>query len=104
MARTNLQRAGITNADVREADGSQGLASEAPFDVIVLSGSVAEVPQAMLSQLKTGGRLAAIVGFEPVMRTTIVTRTGDASFTTAQPWDIVAPRLLKFPEPSRFQF
>jgi protein-L-isoaspartate(D-aspartate) O-methyltransferase len=104
MARQNLQRAGITNADVREADGSQGLASEAPFDVIVLSGSVAEVPQPLLSQLKTGGRLAAIVGFEPVMRMTIVTRTGDASFTTAQPWDTVAPRLLKFPEPSRFTF
>jgi protein-L-isoaspartate(D-aspartate) O-methyltransferase len=104
MARANLQKAGITNVEVRETDGSKGLPAEAPFDVIVLSGSVAEVPQALLSQLKVGGRLAAIVGFEPVMRTTIVTRTGDASFDTAQPWDTVAPRLAHFPEPSRFQF
>jgi protein-L-isoaspartate(D-aspartate) O-methyltransferase len=103
-ARANLQKAGITNVEVRETDGSKGLPAEAPFDVIVLSGSVAEVPQALLSQLKVGGRLAAIVGFEPVMRTTIVTRTGDASFDTAQPWDTVAPRLAHFPEPSRFQF
>jgi len=103
-ARANLQKAGITNVEVRESDGSKGLPAEAPFDVIVLSGSVAEVPQALLSQLKVGGRLAAIVGFEPVMRTTIVTRTGDASFDTAQPWDTQAPRLAKFPEPSRFQF
>ncbi|MDF2464275.1 MAG: Protein L-isoaspartyl methyltransferase [Ramlibacter sp.] len=103
-ARGNLQKAGITNVEVRETDGSKGLPAEAPFDVIVLSGSVAEVPQAMLSQLKVGGRLAAIVGFEPVMRTTIVTRTGDASFDTAQPWDTVAPRLAHFPEPSRFHF
>jgi protein-L-isoaspartate(D-aspartate) O-methyltransferase len=51
-----------------------------------------------------GGRLAAIVGFEPVMRTTIVTRTGEASYDTAQPWDTVAPRLAHFPEPSRFHF
>lgn len=104
IARANLQKAGITNVEVREADGSKGLPSEAPFDVIVLSGSVAEVPQALLSQLKIGGRLAAIVGFEPVMRATLVTRTGDASFTTAQPWDTVAPRLAHFTEPSRFQF
>ena len=103
-ARANLQKAGITNVEVRETDGAKGLPAEAPFDVIVLSGSVAEVPQALLSQLKVGGRLAAVVGFEPVMRATIVTRTGEASFSTAQPWDTLAPRLAHFPEPSRFHF
>jgi len=104
MARENLQRAGIRNVEVREADGAKGLAAEGPFDVIVLSGSVHEVPQALLSQLKVGGRLAAIVGNEPVMRATFVTRTGEASYATSQPWDTLAPRLAHFPEPSRFQF
>ncbi|MES2784471.1 MAG: protein-L-isoaspartate O-methyltransferase [Pseudomonadota bacterium] len=104
MARENLQRAGVSNAEVREADGSRGLSGEAPFDVIVLSGSVAEVPAALLAQLRIGGRLAAIVGFEPVMRATFITRDSDTSYTTAQPWDTLAPRLLHFPEPSRFQF
>jgi len=104
MARENLQKAGVRNAEVREADGSRGLAAEGPFDVIMLSGSVAEVPPALLEQLKVGGRLAAIVGEEPMMRATIITRTGDATYTTAQPWDTVAPRLLHFPEPSRFRF
>jgi protein-L-isoaspartate(D-aspartate) O-methyltransferase len=104
LARANLQRAGITNAEVREADGAKGLPGEARFDVIVLSGSVAEVPPVLLEQLKVGGRLAAFVGFEPVMRATFITRTGDASYNTAQPWDTVAPRLANFPEPSRFHF
>jgi protein-L-isoaspartate(D-aspartate) O-methyltransferase len=104
MARANLQKAGVRNVEVREADGAAGLAAEGPFDVIVLSGSVAEVPPALLQQLKVGGRLAAIVGEEPVMRATLITRTGEATFTTAQPWDTVAPRLVHFPEPSRFQF
>jgi len=103
-ARANLQRAGVSNVEVREADGARGLPAEAPFDAIVLSGSVAEVPPALLSQLKVGGRLAAILGFEPVMRATFITRTGEASFTTTQPWDTLAPRLANFPEPSRFQF
>ena len=107
-ARAHLQRAGITNADVRVADaaaqGFAACASEAPWNVILLSGSVAEIAPALLALLAPGGRLAAIVGEEPVMRATIVTRTGEAAFSTAQPWDTVAPRLRHFPEPSRFQF
>lgn len=104
MARANLQRAGITNVEVREADGAQGLPAEGPFDVIVLSGSVFEVPPALLSQLKVGGRLGAITGEDPVMRATFITRTGETTYTSEQPWDINAPRLAGFPEPSRFTF
>jgi protein-L-isoaspartate(D-aspartate) O-methyltransferase len=104
MARANLQKAGITNAEVREADGAQGLAAEGPFDAIIFSGSVPEVPQAVMNQLKPGGRIAAITGFEPMMRFTLITRTGEATFETSQPWDIVAPRLANFPEPSSFKF
>jgi protein-L-isoaspartate(D-aspartate) O-methyltransferase len=104
LARANLQRAGATNVEVRKADGAKGLASEGPFDAIVLSGSVAEVPPSLLSQLKIGGRLAAIVGFEPVMRATVITRTGESTYATSEPWDTVAPRLANFAEPSRFHF
>ena len=104
MARTNLQKAGIHNAEVRNVDGSIGAPAEGPFDVIMLCGSVAEVPQTLLSNLKIGGRLIAIVGDEPMMRATLITRTGDADFKTSQPWDTVAPRLQGFPEPSHFKF
>ncbi len=104
MARANLQQAGISNVEVREGDGAKGAAADGPFDVILLSGSVHEVPAALLSQLKVGGRLGAIVGDEPVMRATFVRRTGEAAYSTEQPWDTVAPRLAGFREPSRFQF
>ena len=104
MARANLQKAGIHNAEARLGDGAKGVPIEGPFDVIVLSGSVAEVPQSLLANLKIGGRLVAIVGEEPMMRATFVTRTAEAAFQTSQPWDTVAPRLMNFPEPSRFHF
>jgi protein-L-isoaspartate(D-aspartate) O-methyltransferase len=103
QAQANLQKAGISNVTVRTADGSQGATSDAPFDAILLSGSVAEVPTALLQQLKDGGRLVAIVGEEPMMRATVVTRTND-SFTTTEPWDCNAPRLAGFAEPSHFAF
>ena len=104
MARASLQAAGVHNAEVRQLDGSRGVPVEGPFDVILLSGSLAEVPQSLLMHLKAGGRLGAIVGDEPIMRATFVTRVGEAQFRTVQPWDTVAPRLQNFPEPSRFSF
>ena len=104
QARKNLGQEGISNVDVRQADGVAGAAADGPFDVIVLSGSVAEVPQALLTQLKVGGRLAAIVGDEPMMRATLVTRNSETAWTTAEPWDTVAPRLVSFAEHSHFSF
>jgi len=103
-ARDNLQRAGLYNVEVRIGDGSATQSLQGPFDVIVLSGSVAEVPSSLLSLLKIGGRLSAIVGFEPVMRATLVTRVAEDAWRTTQAWDTVAPRLLNFPEPSGFSF
>jgi protein-L-isoaspartate(D-aspartate) O-methyltransferase len=104
MARNNLQKAGISNVEVRQADGSQGASTEGPFDVIVLSGSVPEVPQHLLNQLKLGGRLLAIVGEEPVMRANIITRKAEQQWQTSEPWDTMAPRLQGFPEHNRFSF
>lgn len=103
-AAETLRRNGVGNVEVRNADGSKPLPSGPSFDVIVLSGSVAQVPQNLLGSLKVGGRLAAIVGDEPMMRMHFITRTGEGQWSTAQPWDTVAPRLLNFPEPSRFSF
>lgn len=103
LARLNLQAAGAHNVEVRVADGALGAAAHGPFDVIVLSGSVATVPPLLLDQLKPGGRLFAVVGSGPMMRATIVTR-GASGFETSEPWDTVVPRLLNFPELAQFQF
>lgn len=104
LAADNLRRAAIMNATVRQADGSRGLPTEAPFDAIMLSGSVAEVPQGLLGQLKVGGRLIAIVGQQPMMRCTLVTRSGEHAFASVELFDTVAPRLQGFDEPPRFHF
>ena len=103
-AAETLRQNGVANVEVRNADGAVPLPSGPSFDVIVLSGSVARIPQNLIGSLKVGGRLAAIVGDEPMMRAHFVTRTTESKWDTIQPWDTVAPRLLNFPEPSRFSF
>ncbi len=104
LAGANLQRAGVANAKVRVLDGARGLPDEAPFDAIVLSGSVDTVPQVLLEQLSPGGRLIAVVGDEPVMRAVRVRRVAESRFETTELFDTVAPRLNGFSEPSRFRF
>lgn len=103
MARENLRDAGVQNVEVRTADGARDTIAGGPFDVIVLSGSVAEVPASLRALLREGGRLGAIVGSGPVMCFTLVRRKGN-SFETTSPWDTMAPRLASFAEPSAFTF
>jgi len=104
MATASLRRAGIDNCQVRTQDGVHGAPADAPFDVIMLSGSVSAVPQALLEQLAPAGRLIAIVGEEPMMRAVRVQRLEPARFETRDLFDTVAPRLRGFDEPSRFHF
>jgi protein-L-isoaspartate(D-aspartate) O-methyltransferase len=104
IARANLQKTGVHNAEVRLADGVTGAQVEGPFDAIVLSGSVAEVPASLLTQLKIGGRLLAIVGDLPIMQAKLITRTGETGFRTQELWDTVVPRLVHAPEHAAFSF
>jgi len=104
LATAQLRRAGIHNVEVRLANGAGGAPEDGPFDLIMVSGSLAEVPPALLAQLKIGGRLMAIVGDEPMMRATLIERTSEANYLTRQPWDTVAPRMAHFVEPSHFHF
>jgi protein-L-isoaspartate(D-aspartate) O-methyltransferase len=104
FATENLKRAWVMNATVLNADASKALPVDGPFDVIVLSGSVAEVPRSLLGQLKPGGRLTAIVGQLPIMQAVLVTRGRESGFASVELFDTVAPRLVGFGEPSRFTF
>ncbi len=104
MARQNLSRARLSNVEVVQADGSQDTAIDGEFDAIVLSGSVATVPEGLKARLSVGGRLVAIVGQEPVMRALRITRVAPDAWETSVLFDTVAPRLQGFPQPSRFQF
>ena len=104
LATENLRKAWVMNASVIGADGSRPLPVEGPFDVIVLSGSVSEVPRSLLGQLKAGGRLVGVVGQLPIMRATLMTRGPEAGYSSVELFDTVAPRLSGFGEPSRFIF
>ena len=103
-AQARLASMGFTTVQVLERDASQDLTDLGAFDAIILNGSVADVPEALLALLKPHGRLLAIVGDAPIMRVERHTRVNDHDFSMEVLWDIVAPRLSGFAEHSQFSF
>ncbi len=103
LASANLQRAGLSNVGLKGGDGSRPGGTER-FDLIVLSGSVREVPQDMLDRLAVGGRLFAIVGDAPSMAARLFTRRAENRFETEDLFETAVPRLSGFPDREPFRF
>ena len=55
FARQNLERTGVTNVTVEVGNGASGWPQRGPYDVIVISGSLPTLPDALLKQLRLGG-------------------------------------------------
>ncbi len=64
LARQRFESLGITNALVRQADGSQGLAAEGPFDRIVVWAAFDSLPRNFAEQLASNGVMIAPIGPE----------------------------------------
>ncbi len=56
-------------------DGYKGLPGEAPFDGIIVTAGAPEIPKALLSQLKIGGKLVIPVGLEDQIMTRIIRKS-----------------------------
>ncbi|KGF80982.1 protein-L-isoaspartate O-methyltransferase [Massilia sp. JS1662] len=104
LAKKNLANAGVHNVTVEVGNGAQGWEKGAPYDVIVISGALEVLPEAILKQVKVGGRIAAIVGQAPVMEASIITRTGDDAYSTVKVFETNVRYLTGAPVPSHFQF
>ena len=104
LAEANLARAGVTNVTVELGDGAMGWAKGAPYDVIVISGALEELPEAILKQVKVGGRIAAIIGQAPVMTAQVVTRVSETAYDTVKVFETNVSQLKATVKPSRFTF
>jgi protein-L-isoaspartate(D-aspartate) O-methyltransferase len=100
----NLQRQGIDNVSVELGDAAQGWAAQAPYDIIVLTGSTPVLPQPYLAQLKHGGRLFAIVGDAPVMEARVITCVAEGAYRSVNLFETSFPPLLNALQPIRFSF
>ena len=104
LAEKNLADNGVSNVTVELGNAAQGWSTGAPFDVIVVSGSLPELPQALLQQLSIGGRLVVIIGSSPAMKAQLITRTGEAGYDTRTLFETDVKPLASAVVPSKFTF
>ena len=108
LARKNLSDYGVTNVDVVLGDAAQGWKGagkySAPYDVIMISGSLPVLPDAFLQQIKVGGRILAVIGELPVMSALVVTRVSDVGYNTVKVFETNVKPLRNAVQPSHFKF
>lgn len=98
-----LSTLGLTNVVVVAGALAVGYAPEAPYDVIVLEGTVEHVPESLLAQLRDGGRLVATIGRGRTAKATLFVRSGDQMGRRVA-FDVALPQLPGFAESPRFEF
>ena len=108
LGRANLERHGAENVRLEIGDAARGtppgLPSRAPYDVIVLTGSVPLLPRAFQESLAAGGRLFAVVGEPPVMSAQLVSCVAPGSLQAVALFETVLAPLANCERPSRFRF
>jgi protein-L-isoaspartate(D-aspartate) O-methyltransferase len=101
-ANTRLGAAGITNAHVETAEAVRGYTPKHPFDVMVVTGAVCELPQHWYDWIKPGGRIFAIAGQSPVQCATLYTRTTGSAWNATTLFETDLPYLRNAEPPQRF--
>ncbi len=104
FAERNLRRAGIDNVRVELGNGATGWPSAGEVDVVVVSGSLPFLPDALKRQVRIGGRIAAVVGEAPAMTAEICHRTGEDSWDTVPLFETAVKPLREAPRVSHFEF
>src|SRR6185436_8247981 len=95
---------GISNATLETGDAARGWDRHAPYDAIVLTGSVPLLPEAFQLSLAPGGRLLVIVGEPPVMEARLITSAGAGAWSTIGLFETCIAPLRNAVQPVRFTF
>ncbi|SFT90098.1 protein-L-isoaspartate(D-aspartate) O-methyltransferase [Pseudovibrio denitrificans] len=102
-ASANLERLGIENAAVIDGDLAKGYAADAPYDVILVNGSVEQLPEALTAQMKDEGRLVVVEGESNAGVAKLYTKSG-GNVSSRFAFNAHASALPGFEKPEVFEF
>ena len=103
-ATNNLVELGVDNVAIMTSPLAEGYKKQSPYHIVVISGSVPEVPEGIIAQLINGGRLVTVVNKPGTLGKGIVMTKFGSSITTREIFDARTPTLPGFEKPSSFTF
>jgi protein-L-isoaspartate(D-aspartate) O-methyltransferase len=101
-ARARLTAAGVRNVHIDCADAVNEYKPDQQYDVVVVTGAVATLPQRWMEWVKPGGRLVAVVGESPAQTATSYTRASDGKASTQPLFETDLPYLAHAAPAARF--
>jgi protein-L-isoaspartate(D-aspartate) O-methyltransferase len=103
-AGSRLTAAGVGNATLAVGDAVLDWQPQGQFDVVVLTGAVAQLPERMLGWLKPGGRLLVIRGASPAQQVALLTQEGNGRYRDEVLLETDLPYLVHAEPTRRFVF
>ena len=86
--------ADYSNISYFTGDGSRGWAAEAPYDVIILTGALADLPESIRLQILPGGRIFTLLGCAPIVQASVHTLMHDGLWRTQHIFQTSIPPLI----------
>ncbi|MGD8384249.1 MAG: protein-L-isoaspartate O-methyltransferase [Lysobacterales bacterium] len=103
-AAAKLQKKDITNVEFVHADVMSGWQPEQAQDVLVVNGSVPEVPEDFRGWVNPGGRMFIVCGEAPAMEAQLLTRLNATEWSEEGLFETNLPRLINASNPPQFNF
>ncbi|MBZ4686402.1 MAG: Protein-L-isoaspartate(D-aspartate) O-methyltransferase [Clostridiales bacterium] len=76
-AQKRLKELGYENIHFKIGDGSEGWPEYSPYDRIMVTASAGKLPDKLLSQLKTGGKMVVPIGEETMQELFLIEKNKD---------------------------
>lgn len=103
-AALKLKDKAIRKVELFVGDVMNGWQPEQAHDVVVVTGSVPDVPEQFLGWVNPGGRLFVVTGESPAMEARLLTRLGATEWTEESLLETDLPRLINSEPAPRFEF
>jgi protein-L-isoaspartate(D-aspartate) O-methyltransferase len=99
-----LQDKEIHNVELFTGDVMGGWLPEQAHDVLVVTGSVCEVPEHFRGWVNPGGRMFIVTGEAPAMEARLLTRLNTSDWRAESLFETDLPRLIHAEQPPQFEF
>ncbi len=93
QAQERLGSEGFDNISFMVEDAANGLSQNTSFDIIILTGSVTQLPDSFKQHLKIDGRLFAVIGTAPAMEASLIRRVSSEQYATEILFETEIPKL-----------